>query len=115
MAMNEIEQLQVRNFIENMEYGYEDILHSSMPIPPEYEYIPSTKYEKQITMYSICNSFSVMATASMGGDKTALDAYFDARPNGDRAKLKYSAARVSGDKTKGSIFSTMITDLTIFT
>ncbi len=58
------------------------------------------KYEKQITMYSICNSFSVMATASMGGDKTALDAYFDARPNGDRAKLKYSAARVSGDKTK---------------
>lgn len=92
-----------------------DGINSSMPIPPEYEYIPSTKYEKQITMYSICNSFSVMATASMGGDKTALDAYFDARPNGDRAKLKYSAARVSGDKTKGSIFSTMITDLTIFT
>lgn len=115
MAMDEIEQLQVRNFIENMEYGYEDILHSSMPIPPEYEYIPSTKYEKQITMYSIYNAFTVMATNQMGEDKTALDAYFNARPNRDSAKLKYTAANVAGSKTKGSIYSTMITKLTIFT
>ena len=115
MAMDEIEQLQVRNFIQNMEYGYEDILHSSMPIPPEYEYIPSTKYEKQITMYSIYNAFTVMATNQMGEDKTALDAYFNARPNRDSAKLKYTAANVAGSKTKGSIYSTMITKLTIFT
>ena len=72
-----------------MEYGYEDILRI-LPcrFPRNMNIFQALSTKKQITMYSICNSFSVMATASMGGDKTALDAYFDARPNGDRAKLK---------------------------
>ena len=45
---------------------------------------------------------------------TQLDVYFQKRPAGDRAKAIYASIEVSGDKTKGSIFSQALTKLNIY-
>lgn len=85
-------------------------------IPPEVKFHPSTKYEKQITMYSIVNTMTELARLTNSEDNSsALDRYFAERPVGDRGKLKYSAIEVAGDQTKGSIFASCLAELTIFT
>ncbi|MFQ8899897.1 MAG: hypothetical protein ACLR71_18765 [[Clostridium] scindens] len=44
------------------------------------------------------------------------DSYFAERPAVfDRAKLKYAGIEVAGDRTKGSIFASMMVKPTIFT
>ena len=55
-----------------------------------------------------------MTSIPYGQNKTALDAYFETRPNTNKARLKYTAAHVAGDRTKGSIFSVMSTKLSVF-
>lgn len=95
--------------------SYDEILaERATPIPSEMEYIPSRRHEKQITMYSIINTFQTLAQMPYE-KRTALDVYFERRPMRDRAKLKYIAANVAGDETKGSIYATMITKLVVFT
>ena len=84
-------------------------------IPSDYSFIPSCEHEKQITMYSIVNTFSELARQKVSDHLTALDIYFQQRPPLDRAKLKYAAIEVAGDRTKGSIFSNTLSKLTIFT
>jgi len=85
-------------------------------LPEDLEYKETTVYEKQITMYSIYNTFTELGREDdEETGKSALDKYFSLRPEGDRAKLKYASIELAGDKTKGSIFASMGTDLTIFT
>lgn len=84
-------------------------------IPPEVEFHPTNKYEKQITMYSIVNTMTELARLTDSEAHSALDRYFADRPVGDRGKLKYSAIEVAGDQTKGSIFASCLAELTIFT
>lgn len=85
-------------------------------IPPDQEFVPSDKYERMITMYSIVNTFTELGRLTNSEDgSSALDDYFAVRPFGDRGKLKYSAIEVAGDQTKGSIFASCLAKLTIFT
>ena len=81
---------------------------------PEVEFIQTDENRKN-TMYSIINTFMTLASTWIDDKTTALDLYFQERPGTDRAKMKYASINVAGDKTKSSIFSSMLTDLEVFT
>ena len=84
-------------------------------IPPEIPFAELKVAENQINMFSIINIFSELAVINIDQNNTALDLYFTTRPPMDRAKLKYLSTKVAGDRTKGSIYSTMSEKLLIFT
>ncbi len=83
--------------------------------------IPDIPFEVQETnarknnMASVMNMFTNLAGETAGKNKTKLDEYFDLRGRFDRARAVYSSINVSGDKTKGSIFSQMLTKLSQYT
>ena len=94
----------------------EDILSKVDAIPIEEAFIPSTKNEKKINIPSVINAFTSLARQKINkeGD-TLLDLYFEARPDGDRAKLLYTSTEVAGDKTKGNILSSALSKLLTYT
>lgn len=85
--------------------------------PDEMGFTYMHENENKITMYSIINTFTELARRKNeeNPDLSALDSYFAERPPLDRAKLKYAGIEVAGDRTKGSIFASMLVKLTIFT
>lgn len=90
-------------------------------IPFDYEYIDTNENEKKITMYSIINLFQELASQTIMDEdspyygQTMLDIYFGERPEMNPAKMKYRAVGLAGSRTKGSIFSNFLAELTIFT
>ena len=87
----------------------------------KFRYIPTTvKFEyshenlKRVTVASIVNTFTELARVYINAHTTQLDVYFQKRPAGDRAKAIYASIEVSGDRTKGSIFSQALTKLNIY-
>lgn len=88
-----------------------------MYLPEDVEFTYRKENEKKITMYSIINTFTELARIKdeKRPDISMLDTYFASRPPLDRAKLKYAAIEVAGDRTKGSIYASMLVKLTIFT
>lgn len=90
---------------------------SIQAIPDEEVFFCNNENEKKINMYSIINTFTELARMKnpKNPDLSALDSYFSERPMLDRAKLKYAGIEVAGDRTKGSIFASMLVKLTIFT
>lgn len=78
------------------------------------EFVPTTENEKKINMYSIVKLFSTLAMYEIGEDKRLLDEYFNSRPEGNSARLMYAATGIAGDKTKGSIFATALSQLNNF-
>lgn len=83
-------------------------------IPSDAEYIYSYENLKKVTVPSIVNTFTELARNYINPHTTQLDLYFAKRPAGDRAKAIYSSIEVSGDRTKGSIFSQALTKLNIY-
>lgn len=83
----------------------------------EEQYIPYAENEKKINMYSIINTFTKLAEKNVTDDENLswLDVYFIKRPEQDIARFLYSSIRVSGGRTKGSIFSNTLAKLSIFT
>lgn len=97
---------------------------SDIILNPAVMYLPEDAgYEKiydnvkKINMYSIINTFTELARIRNpeNPDITALDIYFSKRPQLDRAKLKYAAIEIAGDKPKSSVFGVMLSRLTTFT
>lgn len=78
------------------------------------EYKPIYANTRKITLYSIVNLFLTLATETISGDKSVLDAYFNDRPAGNKAKLFFAASGIAGDKTKGSIYATAFSEISIF-
>lgn len=105
-------------------YEKEKIKKEDIILNPALMYLPEDAvYEKKhdnvkkINMYSIINTFTELARVHNpdNPDITALDIYFSKRPQLDRAKLKYAAIEIAGDKPKSSIFGVMLSRLTTFT
>lgn len=74
--------------------------------------------EKKVNMYSIINTFQELQQIPVDeqGTTTILDVYFNSRPDYDRAKLLFaSVGSAGGQRTKGSIYSTMLSELMLFT
>lgn len=88
-----------------------------MYLPEDAGYEKTYENVKKINMYSIINTFTELARIRNpeNPDITALDMYFSRRPQLDRAKLKYAAIEIAGDKPKSSVFSVMLSRLTTFT
>lgn len=82
---------------------------------PDISFEISDVYARKNNMASIMNLFINLAGENAGKGKTKLDEYFDLRGRFDRARAVYSSINVSGDKTKGSIFSQMLTKLSQYT
>lgn len=105
-------------------YEKEKIKKEDIILNPALMYLPEDAvYEKKhdnvkkINMYSIINTFTELARVHNpdNPDITALDIYFSKRPQLDRAKLKYAAIEIAGDKPKSSVFGVMLSRLTTFT
>lgn len=88
------------------------------PVDVDYDkltFTPTNDNEKKINMYSIINTFSMLSSTKYNSTKNMLDIYFESRPEGDRARLKYATIGTAGDKTKGSIYSNTLSRLQVFT
>ena len=87
----------------------------SLPSEVAFKYLEENR--KKINFYSIINTFTELARKQnpKNPNLTALDTYFNQRPMLDRAKMKYASAEIAGDRTKTSIFTTMMNKMTIFT
>lgn len=85
------------------------------------DYLPDIPFEKtrenaaKNNMPSVLHLFTSLAGEYVDRNTTRLDEYFDMRGSYDRAKAVYSSIHVSGDRTKGSIFSQMLTKLSQYT
>lgn len=115
----EDQQKSVREQYQGLQGLRNDLIlsHDLRYLPPECDFGYSNENEKKINMYSILNTFTELAR-QINPDNfnlTALDAYFTERPMMDRAKMKYSSIEISGARTKGNIFASMMADFTIFT
>ena len=84
-------------------------------IPDTYTFEFTAENEKKINMFSIINTFTELGMSKINPMITKLDIYFSERPMMDRAKMKYASVEVTGDRTKGSIYSEMLSKLTLFT
>ncbi len=88
----------------------EPILHYT-----KLSFVATNEHEKKINMRSIYNTFSTLSATQINSKKNALDLYFESRPEGNRARLKYATIGAAGDKTKGSIYSNTLSKLKVFT
>lgn len=77
-------------------------------------YQETQENEKKITLYSIVHTFATLARQKISQDLTALDIYFNERPDLDRAKFAYTSIEAAGDRTKGSIISSALSKINIF-
>lgn len=95
--------------------GFNVITNSNiLYLPPEEK--PPKKYEEDINMYSIINTFTELGRQKIpNSNLSMLDVYFSERPMLDRAKLKYSSVELAGSRTKGSVYANMLAKMTIFT
>lgn len=83
-------------------------------IPDYEEYVPVDTNLKKVNIFSVIVTFSELAQAVIDENTTKLDVYFTNKPAGDRNKLRYASIKVAGDRTKGSVFSTVLNDLSVF-
>ena len=115
-AEKKIEQYRLWSKLKNIS---EDIILEPklIGLPETQEWYLSCVNQKKITMYSIVNTFTELGRIKAGKNSnvTALDLYFNKRPMLDRAKIKYSIVEQAGEKTKGSIITSALTKLIIFT
>lgn len=86
----------------------------------EKEHLTGEKKKEElnkINMFSIINLFGelVSQTDPENPYVTGLDMMFQMRPPLDRAKIKFFGVQVAGNRTKASIYSSMLMKLTIFT
>ena len=118
-GLSEEEKFEQHTVWNQLKQNSRDIIMESKlrGLPEEQEFFLTDENAKKITMYSIINTFTELARIKAENDPSisALDSYFSQRPPLDRVKLKYSAIEVAGDRTKGSIFASMLVKLTVFT
>ncbi len=116
--LDEKEQELCRNRIQkDIENGYDPILDKGLKgIPSEYVFERCTEHEKQITIYNIILFFSEMVRKKVDEQsfRTALDDYFSSRDKMDFAKLKHATIESASERTKGSVYTNMLSYLGVF-
>lgn len=85
------------------------------------EFVPHTDNEKKINLPNILMKFSMLAEQTIAPEvegaepRNALDLFFENRDPLDVARNLYAAIKISGgERTKGSIYSTVLSKLTGF-
>ena len=113
----EEQQVYRENFEEQKNRASDFVMDNQiLYIPEEVPFFYSTENEKKTNVFSIITTSLELANIPIpNSNNTMLDEFFLQRPVGDRAKLKYSSINIAGDKAKGSIYSTMLDKLMVFT
>lgn len=101
-------------YLQGEERTAQEILSRFPALPPEANFIPCHENEKCITMDSITHTFLELGRVKINSQTTQLDLYFNKRDEFDRAKALYASIEVSGDRTKGSIFSQALSKMSIY-
>ena len=101
-------------YLQGEERTAQEILSRFPALPPEADFIPFHENEKCITMDSITHTFLELGRVKINSQTTQLDLYFNKRDEFDRAKALYASIEVSGDRTKGSIFSQALSKMSIY-
>lgn len=83
--------------------------------PTEDEKNSKLKTADSFTPHVMVNTISTLASTSYDDKTKMLDYYFTSRSLGNLPKQKASAMTSSGENTKGSILSTALTNLDLFT
>ncbi len=69
------------------------------------KYYPTTANEDKINIYSIVKMCNTLGSIPTGNNRTALDDYFDKRPESNFARITYGAIMSAAENTKGTIMS----------
>lgn len=110
-------ELCINRIKKDVEHGYDPILDKGLKgLPPDYVFERCVEHEKQITIYNIILFFSEMVRKNTDGQsfRTALDDYFSIRDKMDFAKLKYATIESASQRTKGSVYTNMLSYLGVF-
>mgnify|MGYP004712791745 FL=1 len=89
---------------------------SILTIPTEESFWYLYENEKKINIYSIINLFTnlVRIKDEENPNVSQLDYYFNSRDDMDIAKLKYATIETSSGRTRGSIYTNMLSQLGVF-
>lgn len=110
LGMSDESQDNVRNLFKSGELT----IDNSEVIPTEFVFDYEPQHEKEINMFSVFNSFRLLAENVDEHGHTALDKYFKSRPLMDKARIFYSSVNVSGYRTKSSVYISMLSKLTAY-
>lgn len=97
--------------------GLDPIEDYKLPgLPENYPYKNATKHENEINIYNIIILFTELVREKnpLNPALSKLDEYFNKRDRMDLAKLKYATIESAGDRTKGSIYTNMLSNLGVF-
>lgn len=95
---------------------YEQWCELSKEIKKEHPFQYRYDNEKTINLYSMIVNFGQMVTRPItkDGSRTLLDQFFEERQSYDRARMKYLGVEIAPGKTKSSVFSEMLREISIF-
>lgn len=113
IEFSNLEKKEQQKLIDDYRSGNFDIKYAKA-VPPEYEFVFEPKHEKEINMFSIFNNFRLLAENVDEQGITGLDKYFKSRPLMNKARVFYSSIKISGYRTKTSIYTSMISKLTAY-
>lgn len=114
IAFSNLDKKDQQKLIDKYNAGEFDIKYANA-VPPQYKFVFEPKHEKEINMFSIFNNFRLLAENVDKDGNTALDKYFTSRPLMNRARMFYSSVKISGYRTKTSIYTSMASQLDAYT
>lgn len=74
-----------------------------------------TGKEEKVNMYSVANFLSTKGSDNDSEGKNALDEFFQSRNENNPARMMYATSNFAGGNTRGSIFTTAMGKLQVFT
>lgn len=77
-------------------------------------FFPSTENEDKINIYSIIKLCNYLMSVKTGNNRTALDDYFEERPEDNFARITYGAIITASEATKGTIMSVFRGAVSVF-
>lgn len=114
IAFSNLDEKEQQKLIDEYNSGKFNIKYAKA-IPPQCKFTFEPKHEKEINMFSIFNNFRLLAENVDENGITALDKYFTSRPLMNRARMFYSSVKISGYRTKASIYTSMSSKLDAYT
>lgn len=116
--LDEEEKKNVRDEVENAVANGEDVVAcpSITAIPEDIPFTYSHKHEKQISIYNIIIFFTELVRVKDPENPSVskLDLYFQKRSPSDLAKLKFATVESASERTKGSVYTNMLSYLGVF-
>lgn len=116
--LSEVEKVRIREEINILIESGEDVVTNPMisAIPDDIPFVYQRPHEKQINIYNIIILFTELVRQKnpINESLNKLDEYFNKRSTTDLAKLKYATVESASERTKGSVYTNMLSHLGTF-